>query len=166
MVETQQPSAETKQPSAETKAEVNGTEQVVTLTEDKYRELTGKVASLETSLTGKTAELGEAKKMLDAQAADITSFKTAGEEAVTAYKKLAVSSNPLFSEDVITGSTIAEVDASMARVTDLAGKIKSKVEAEIKAVSVPNGAPERSGPDLSGLSPREKIKQGLEAENK
>jgi len=123
------------------------------------------IASLETSLNEKTTELSEAKKMLDAQAADIASLKAAGEEAVTAYKKLAVSSNPLFSGDVITGATIAEVDASMARVTDLAGKIKTKVEAEIKATIVPAGAPERSGPDTSGLSPREKIKQGLE-ENK
>jgi hypothetical protein len=136
-----------------------GQEKVVVLTEDKYQELT-------TSLTGTTAALSEAKKMLDAQAGDITSLKSANDEAVKAYKKLAVSSNPLFTEDVITGATIAEVDASMARVTDLAGKIKTKVEAEIKATIVPAGAPERSGPDTSGLSPREKIKQGLEEKNK
>lgn len=139
-----------------------GQEKVVYLTEDKYQELTGKVTSLETSLTQATTALTEAQAKLTAQDADIASLKTAGDEAVKAYRKLAVSSNPLFTEDVITGATIAEIDGAMVRVTDLAGKIKARVEAEIKSTIVPAGAPERSGPDTSGLSPREKIKQGLQ----
>ena len=99
---------------------------------------------------------------MEAQSSDFASLKSAHEAAVTAYKKLAVSSNPLFSAELITGNTIAEVDASMQKINDLAGLVRSKIEADIKSVSVPAGAPERSGPDTSGLSPREKIKQGLE----
>jgi hypothetical protein len=41
-------------------------------------------------------------------------------------------------------------------------KMRSSLEAELKDLTVPAGAPERSAPDLSGLSPRDKIKQGLE----
>jgi len=48
----------------------------------------------------------------------------------------------------------------------MAGKVRSRIEAEFKALNVPAGAPERSGPDLSTLSPREKIKLGLESEKK
>ena len=121
-----------------------------------------RIASLEASLAAKTAELEEAKKTLDAQAIDIDILQKSGAEAVKAYRKLAASSNPLFSEDVLAGDTIADVDAAMARVLDLAGKVRSHIEAEIKSVNVPAGAPERSGPDLSSLSAREKIKMGLE----
>jgi len=121
-----------------------------------------RIASLEAALAAREAELAEAKKTLDAQAADIAGLQKSGTEAVKAYRKLAASSNPLFSEDVLAGETIADVDASMARVLDLAGKVRSRIEAEIKSVNIPAGAPERSGPDLSALSPREKIKLGLE----
>ena len=132
--------------------------------QDVNNEPDQRIASLEASLTAKAAELAEAKKMLDAQAADIATLKASGDEAVKAYKKLAVSSNPLFTDDIITGSSIAEVDAAMSRVLDMAGKVRSRIEAEFKALNVPAGAPERSGPDLSTLSPREKIKLGLESE--
>jgi len=121
-----------------------------------------RIASLEASLAAKEAELAEAKKVLDAQSADIAGLQKSGAEAVKAYRKLAASSNPLFSEDVLVGESIADVDAAMARVLDLASKVRSRIEAEIKSVNVPAGAPERSGPDLSALSPREKIKMGLE----
>ena len=121
-----------------------------------------RIASLEASLAAKTAELAEARKMADAQAADIAGLQKSGAEAVRAYRKLAASSNPLFSEDVLSGESIADVDAAMAHVLDLAGKVRSRIEAEMKSANIPAGAPERSGPDLSALSAREKIKMGLE----
>ena len=55
-------------------------------------------------------------------------MKTGNEAAVAAYRKLAVGSNPIFSEELITGSTIAEVDASMKKVTGLAEGIKTRLE--------------------------------------
>ena len=123
---------------------------------------TVRITALETAVAEKDAALVDVKKVLDTQASDFAALKTTHEAAVTAYKKLAVSSNSLFSAELITGNTIAEIDASMHSITDLAGLVRSKIEADIKSVSVPAGAPERSGPDTSGLSPREKIKQGLE----
>ncbi len=126
------------------------------------QKLTARVTELEGQLTAKDTELGEAKKTLDSQTQDFGVIKMGYDEAVTAYRKLAVSSNPIFSEDLITGSTIAEVDASMKKVNDLAGNIKTRLEAELKETIIPAGAPERSGPDTSGFSPREKIKAGIQ----
>jgi len=116
---------------------------------------TGKLAELETAL-------GDAKKSLDAKAGDCDRLKAALDGAVSAYRKLAVSSSPLYSDDIISGSTVEEIDASIKKVNGLVKKMRSSLEAEIKDLSIPAGAPERSAPDLSGLSPREKIKQGLE----
>ncbi len=125
-------------------------------------ELSVRIASLESAVKEKDTALTEAKKTIETQASDFAALKTTHEAAVTAYKKLAVSSNPLFSTEMITGSTIAEIDASMHSIADLAGLVRAKLETEIKSVSVPAGAPERSAPDTSGLSPREKIKAGLQ----
>ena len=121
-----------------------------------------KVTGLEASLTSKSAELTEAKKTLDAQAADIALFKLAGDEAVGAYRKLAISSNPLFTDDLITGTTVAEINASVERVKGLLGRVRTHVEAELKAAAVPAGAPAgRTEPDTSGLSAKEKIRLGV-----
>jgi len=114
-----------------------------------------KLAELETAL-------GEAKQSLDARAGDCDRLKAALDDAVSAYRKLAVSTSPLYSDDIISGSSVEEIDASIKKVNGLVKKMRSSLEAELKDLTVPAGAPERSAPDLSGLSPREKIKQGLE----
>ena len=124
--------------------------------------LTARVTELEGQLNAKETELNEAKSFINSQTATNTGLQESVNSAVAAYRKLAVSSNPIFSEDLITGSTIAEVDASMLKVTGLAEGIKTRLEAELKAIVIPAGAPERSGPDTSGMSSREKIKAGIQ----
>jgi hypothetical protein len=121
-----------------------------------------KVATLEASLTSKSGELTEAKKSLDAGAADIASLKLAAQAAVNAYRNLAISTNPLFTPDLITGGTIEEINASVERVKGLLGRVRTHVEAELKASVVPAGAPAgRTEPDTSGLSPKDKISEGI-----
>lgn len=129
------------------------------------QQLNSRIASLESSVSAKIAELAEARKMVDAQAADCAALKASHDDAIKAYRRLAASSNPLFSEELIGGTTIAEIDASMAKIADLVSKVRSRVEADIQAAIVPAGAPQRSAPDISNLSPRDKIKLALE-ENK
>ncbi len=134
--------------------------------QDETKGLTATVAALEASLSEKEAALSEVKKALDARASDYTSLKSGYDEAVKSYRKLAVGSNPLFTEELITGSTIAEIDASLIRAADFVGKVRSRIEEDLKALSVPAGAPERSAPDTSGYSPREKIAEGIKKHNK
>jgi hypothetical protein len=116
---------------------------------------TGKLAEME-------AALSEARQSLDARAGDCDRLKAALDDAMSAYRKLAVSASPLYSEDIISGSSVEEIDASIKKVNGLVKKMRSSLEAELKDLTIPAGAPERSAPDTSGLSPREKIKQGLD----
>jgi len=113
-----------------------------------------KLAQLETAL-------GEANQSLNARSEDCDRLKAALDDAVNAYRKLAISSSPLYSDDMISGSSVEEIDASIKKVNGLVKKMRSTLEAELKDLTVPAGAPERSAPDLSGLSPRDKIKQGI-----
>ena len=113
-----------------------------------------KLAELETALS-------EARKSLEARTGDYDRLKAALDDTVSAYRKLAVSSSPLYSDDIISGSSVEEIDASIKKINGLVKKMRSTLEAELKDLTIPAGAPERSAPDLSGLSPREKIKQGI-----
>ncbi len=106
--------------------------------------------------------LGEATKSLEAKTGECARLKAALDDAVSAYRKLAVSASPLYSDDIISGSSIEEIDSSIKKVNGLVKKMRSSLEAELKELTIPAGAPERSAPDTSGLSPREKIKQGLD----
>jgi len=82
-------------------------------------------------------------------------------QAVTSYKALVIQSNPDVPEELITGDSIEAIADSLAAARELVTKIKKGMEAEISLVRVPVGAPERTAPDLSALSPREKIQYAI-----
>ncbi len=115
----------------------------------------GKLAELETALN-------ETRQSLAARTGDYDRLKAALDDTVNAYRKLAVSSSPLYSDDMISGNSVEEIDASIKKINGLVKKMRSSLEAELKDLTIPAGAPERSAPDLSGLSPREKIKYGIQ----
>jgi len=140
----------------EVNAQVSESEQKgVTAAVPVITEESGKLGELESAL-------GESRKSLEEKTGECDRLKSALDDAVSAYRRLAVSTSPLYSDDIISGRSIEEIDASIKKVNGLVKKMRSSLEAELKELTVPAGAPERSAPDTSGLSPREKIKQGLE----
>ncbi len=82
-------------------------------------------------------------------------------EAVTGYKALVIKSNPEIIEDLINGNTIESINESLEKAKALVNRVRQGVEAEISKVKVLAGAPERSSPDLSALSPAEKIRYAI-----
>lgn len=136
-------------------------------------ELSERITTLETSLAQRDTSLAEAAQVIETLKKDFATLDTAHKElgtahkeAVVEYRKLAVSSNPIFNPEMLAGNTIPEINAAITRVTDLAAKVRSKIEADIKSISVPAGAPERSGPDASGMSARDKISLALQNDKK
>lgn len=82
-------------------------------------------------------------------------------QAVNAYKAVVVSANPTVPAELITGDTIDAVDQSLESAKSLVSTVRATIEAEIAAGKVPAGAPPRTPPDLSSLSPREKIQYAV-----
>jgi hypothetical protein len=62
---------------------------------------------------------------------------------------------------MVQGATARELDEAFTRARALVERIRSEVEAKVSRERVPAGAPVRSRPDLSGLTPRDKIAHGL-----
>jgi hypothetical protein len=123
-------------------------------------------AALNERITALVAENAAAVEILSQRHADLIALQGSHDSAVTAYRNLLISTNPaVFSEDCLPGVTIQEIEASAKKVNDIAAKIRAQLQADIKAVIVPAGAPERSGPDTSAMSPHDKIKYAIETAN-
>jgi len=99
----------------------------------------------------RVSELEEAIAGLDGKLAD----------AVSSYRALAVEANPGVIEELIAGSTIEDINASLGKAKTLVSRVKEGLEAEIASVRVPAGAPERAPINLEALSPREKIEYAI-----
>jgi anti-sigma factor RsiW len=82
-------------------------------------------------------------------------------QAVTGYRELVVQANPGVPEEMITGDSIEEVNASLEGARTLVERVRREIEAETARTRVPAGAPPRTPPDLSALTAREKIQYAL-----
>jgi hypothetical protein len=108
-----------------------------------------------TKIAGLEKTLEEAKQSLVETSVDLS-------QAVAAYKTVSLQANPGLVADIVSGSTIAEVDASVKQAKALVDRVRQEVSAENLKVRVPAGAPPRTLSDFTALSAREKIKLAME----
>ena len=119
------------------------------------------VSELETAVSEKDSEITTLKQTV---ADDNRKFEALNEslsQAATAYKTLVVKASPGVIEELITGNTITEINQSLENAKTLISKVRGGIEQEIASGKVPAGAPQRILPDLSALSPREKIQYAI-----
>jgi SMC interacting uncharacterized protein involved in chromosome segregation len=120
------------------------------------------LVSLEKTLADKDGEIAALKQSLDDAVRKLDETGKSLTQAVAAYKELVAQANPGLVAEMIKGDTIAEINESVKSARVLVERIKQEVGAENARARVPAGAPQRTLPDLSALSPREKIKYGME----
>ena len=120
-----------------------------------------RITELEMAVSEKDSELATFEQTV---ADDNQKFKALNEslsQAVAAYKTVVVKANPGVIEELITGDTITEINQSVDNATTILAKVRQGVEEGIASGKVPAGAPQRMPPDLSALSPREKIQYAI-----
>jgi hypothetical protein len=93
-------------------------------------------------------------------AAEQQSAATALDEAVAAYRRAVLAADPGLPPELVSGSSIAAIDAAVETARATVAKVRERVLAEA-AKAVPAGAPGRTPPDLDSLTPREKIVLGI-----
>jgi hypothetical protein len=120
------------------------------------------LAEKDTRIAELEAELSEAKTGSEAAAAELAQVKEAHGQAVAKYLDAVRLANPTIPQDIITGDTIEDIDASLAKATTIAESVKTNLEAQAKEAKVPAGAPPRGEISLEGLTPREKIAAGIQ----
>lgn len=119
------------------------------------------IVSLEQALAGKDAEIAALKQALGEVERKLTGLEEALAQAVASYKVLIVQNNPGVLADLITGNTVEEVNESLKNAQTLVERVRQEMEEEVSRARIPAGAPQRVPPDLSALSPREKIQYAI-----
>jgi len=119
------------------------------------------ITTLEQAVAGKDSELDTLKQTLTESEKKLNDIGDALAQAVASYKALVVESNPQVLPELITGDTIDAVNESLENAKALVDRVKQGMEEEASRTKVPAGAPQRIPPDLSVLSPREKIQYAI-----
>lgn len=121
-----------------------------------------KIFEMEKAIVARDEEIDSLKQSLEGSETNLSEATRSLTEAVAAYKELAAQANPGPVAEMIKGGTVEEIKESVAGARALVEKVKQEIGAENARMSVPAGAPQRTSPDLSTLSPREKIIYGME----
>jgi uncharacterized coiled-coil protein SlyX len=125
----------------------------------KFRD--ARIIGLEHVLVAKESEIAALKNELDGlkQALDGRD-KTLAQAAVD-FKQMIIETNPGLPPELIAGDTILAVKESLKNARAVVDKVRQEMDAAAARARIPAGAPQRAAPDLSGLSPREKIQHAL-----
>lgn len=86
-------------------------------------------------------------------------------DALERYRGLLLARDPDVPEELVVGDSIAELESSYERASGLVGRLRGRAAEQAAQERVPAGAPARRGPDVSSLSPQQKIILGLQRPN-
>lgn len=120
-----------------------------------------RLVELEQAVASKDSEIATLKQAETELEERLTTVSNSLAEAVTSYKTMAIQANPEVIEELVSGDTIESINESLNKAKALVSKVRQELETEISLAKVPAGAPERTSPDLSALSPREKIQYAI-----
>ncbi len=120
-----------------------------------------RVAELEEILARKNDEIVTLTLSKDNLDKKIEALSKSLAEAVNGYRSMVVQANPEIPVEMLGGNTIEAVGESLKQAKELVTKVKKRLETDLMGSHIPSGAPERSIP-VFDLSPREKIRQGIE----
>jgi len=128
-----------------------------TLASTRGEELTTmrvRLSEHETRIAEYTAELDEVREAHAGQSTEL-------QAAVARLRQSVLDREPDLPADIVAGDTVASLDASIATARQTVAQVRQHLDQQAQALRVPAGAPVRTGPDTSALSPAEKIRLGL-----
>ena len=147
--------AETKTPEENINREETGEN------ENELSGLKSRIGQLENEASGKELKINGLEKKLSDISREQKETQDRLATAVNSYRTLITGNNSEIPAELISGDSIEEIDSSLVKAKLLVGKIRQGFESEIASARIPGGAPVRSEPDISGLSPIEKIKYAM-----
>lgn len=130
--------------------------QAITERDDRIDELTS-------LLTQARDELETREEAADNAMAEFMALKEEKDEAIAACCDALRLAHPEVPADLIRGETVEELNNSVHSGRELVDRVRKALQSERDATRVPAGAPVSGGPDLDGLTPREKIATGITA---
>jgi len=152
------PEVEASGQSQDRVAELEG---LVAQRDKELAKANARIIELEQTVANLDSEVASLKPALAESEENLTTISHSLAEAVASYRALVAQSNPEVLEELITGDTIEAITESLEKAKTMVSRVRQGLEAEIASAKVPAGAPIRTPPDLSALSPREKINYAI-----
>jgi len=148
--------------------ELNQNQDPIPEGEESTESEASRITELESLIAQKDEELTEANRCITELEQTISDsaekYKAISDslaEALANYKVMVVQANPEVPEELISGDSIETINESLSKAKAMVSRVRQGLEVEIQAAKIPVGAPQRTPPDLSALSPREKIQYGI-----
>ncbi len=142
-------------------ARVTELESLITQKDQELDFRNSRISELEQTVVSLESEITTLKQVVAESNDNLDKLNESLKQAVASYKGLVIQSNPDVPEELVTGDSIEAINDSLVSAKELISKVRKGIEAEISLARVPAGAPERTAPDLSALSPREKIQYAI-----
>ena len=127
----------------------------------RLSEAEARIADLEQMIADRDSEIATLKQTMAESDKALDDVKNSLAQAVASYRAQVVQANPDIPDELITGDSIEAIDQSLESAQALVSRVKKGLEVEASKTRVPAGAPQRTPPDLSALSPREKIQYAI-----
>jgi len=124
-------------------------------------QLREQLAAAQADLSAGQGELSSVQAGLSAVQAEKDDLHARLQAAVGKYREVLLAAAPEVVQEMVAGESIEEVDAAMERARQTVLQVRERLESQAQAGRVPTGSPSRTAPDLSALSPIEKIRLGL-----
>ena len=119
------------------------------------------ITELEQVVADRDSEVAALKQAVAESDEVLASVRDSLAQAVSSYRALVVQANPDVLDELISGDSIEAINQSVEHAQGFISRVKQGLEAEAARTRVPVGAPQRTLPDLSALSPREKIRYAI-----
>jgi hypothetical protein len=126
-------------------------------------------ADMKRQLSAAQQTLAEREETLAAHSLELEGLRAALSEheaqvkaAAERYRGLLLTSEPELPSELVFGDSIEAIEEAAAQARQTVARVRQHLEQQAQTIRVPAGAPPRWEPDLSDLSPSEKIRQGLE----
>jgi chromosome segregation ATPase len=129
--------------------------------EETLAQLREEQSQLSASLREAQAQLAARDEELAALRQEVEALQASLKAAASKYRDALLASKPEVPPDLVSGETVEEVDQQLEVGLRMIAQLRSHLESQAQALRVPTGAPARRTPDLSALSPAEKIVHGL-----
>ena len=147
--------------SGQSKDRISELEDLLAQKDEELTKANTRIIELEQAVASLDNEVASLKQAVAESEEKLTGINQSLTDAVASYKALVAQFNPEVLEELITGDTIEAINESLEKAKTLISRVRQGLEAEITAGKVPAGAPIRTPPDLSALSPREKINYAI-----
>jgi len=148
---------------ADAQAQIEALQETAADAEARAATAADELAAVRTELAEAQGTRDSAQAELAALHTELVGARTQLRDAAVRYREARLAAAPEIPADLVpSADDLEEIDLQFEAAQRVVGQLREKLEDETRSARVPVGSPPRRAPDLSALSPAEKIKMGLQ----